>query len=162
MPRVEEPVLMEEVTLIFRNFAGVEGPFNSDGDRNFGVLLDHETAEKMQADGWNIKVLKPREEDEGSEDEMPQPWLPVFVSYKVRPPKITLVTSGGRTLLGESQVEILDGVDILNTDLIVRPYNWEVAGKTGIKAMVKSMYVTIEEDPLDKKYADMDQTPPQA
>jgi hypothetical protein len=34
-----KPVLMEGVRIIFRNFAGKEGQYNKEGDRNFGVIL---------------------------------------------------------------------------------------------------------------------------
>jgi hypothetical protein len=53
-------------------------------------------------------------------------------------------------------VELLDIVEIHHTDLIIRPYNWEVSGKTGKKAYLKSLFITIVEDPLELKYA---QTP---
>lgn len=158
MPRQEDnTVLMEDVRIIFRNFAGKEGMYNREGDRNFAVLLDDEVAEAMSQDGWNIKYLKPREDDE---EPHPQAYLEVKVHYgKGRPPVVVLVTSRGRSNLGEDEIEILDWADIRQVDLIVRPYEWAVNGKTGIKAYLKSMYVTIEEDALEMKYGDLDQVP---
>ena len=151
----ENTVLMEGVRIIFRNFSGKEGQYNREGDRNFGVILpDDKTAEAMLADGWNVKYLKPREDDE---DETETPWLAVSVNFdKGKPPKIMLVTERGRTALNENTVDTLDWADITNVDLIVRPYSWEVSGRTGIKAYLQSMYVTIEEDALERKYAEMD------
>jgi hypothetical protein len=152
----DNTVLMEGVRIIFRNFQGKEGQYNRAGDRNFGVILPNDVAEAMLADGWNVKYLKPREEDE-AEDEAPTPWLSVSVNFdKGRPPKVVMVTDRGRTNLDEDTVEMLDWADIKNVDLIVRPYTWEVSGRTGIKAYLQSMYVTIEEDELERKYAEMD------
>jgi hypothetical protein len=149
-------VLMEGVRIIFRNFAGKEGPYNSEGSRNFAVLLDDDVANAMSEDGWNIKTLKPREDDEA--DETPQAYLPVTVKYgKGRPPRIVLVTSRGRTNLEEESIEMLDWADITNVDMIVRPYDWSVNGKSGITAYLQSLYVTIQEDPLEIKYAELDQ-----
>ena len=145
---------MEGVRIIFRNFSGKEGQYNREGDRNFGVLLDDKVAEAMAADGWNVKWLKPREDVE--EEETEKPWLSVSVNFKGRPPRIVIITSRGRTNLDESAIEMLDWADILNVDLIVRPYEWTVQGKSGIKAYLQSIYVTIEEDPLERKYAEMD------
>jgi hypothetical protein len=68
-----------------------------------------------------------------------------------------MVTSRGRTNLGEAEVDLLDWADITNVDLIVRPYEWTVSGKSGIKAYLQAIYVTIEEDALELKYADLDQ-----
>lgn len=153
MPQQDNTVLMEGVRIIFRNFAGKEGQYNREGDRNFAVLLDEKTAMAMAEDGWNVKTLKPREDDE---DQLEQPYLPVTVNFKGRPPRIVQITSRGRTNLDESMVETLDWVDILNVDLIVRPYEWTVNGKTGIKAYLQSLYITIEEDPLEAKYAELD------
>ncbi len=148
-------VTMEEVRIIFRNFAGKEGQYNREGDRNFGVILPPDVAERMAADGWNVKFLQPRDE---AEDEVETPWLPVSVNFdKGKPPKIMLVTERGRTALNEDTVDTLDWADITNVDLIVRPYTWDVNGRSGVKAYLQSMYVTIEEDELERKYAEMDQ-----
>jgi hypothetical protein len=149
MAQPDNTVLMEGVRIIFRNFSGKEGQYNREGDRNFAVLLDPATATAMAEDNWNIKWLKPRDEEEAEE---PQAYLPVSVNFKGRPPRIVLITTRGRTNLDEDQIEMLDWADIVNVDLIVRPYEWVVNDKSGIKAYLQSLYVTIEEDPLEMKY----------
>lgn len=153
MPQ-DNTVIMEGVRIIFRNFAGKEGQYNREGDRNFAVLLDDTVANAMAEDGWNVKWLKAREDDEDGEQ---QAYLQVSVNFKGRPPRVVLVTSRGRTNLDEDSVEMLDWADIKNVDLIVRPYEWSVNGKTGIKAYLQSIYVTIEEDQLELKYAELDE-----
>ena len=154
MPPNDGTILMEGVRIIFRNFAGKEGKYNREGDRNFAVLLDDEIANKLAADDWNVKWLQPRGEEE---DEHPQAYLPVSLSYKGRPPRVVMITSRGRTNLDESQVELLDWADIVNVDLIVRPYAWTVNNKSGVKAYLQSVYITINEDPLERKYNELDQ-----
>lgn len=149
----DNTVLMENVKIIFRNFAGKEGPFNAEGDRNFAVLLTEEMADGLSNDGWNVKTTKEREIDE--ETFGGEPYLPVKLSYKGRPPTVVLITSRGRTNLSENEVELIDWADIQNVDLIVRPYDWAVNSKTGRKAYLKSIYVTINEDELERKYADV-------
>ncbi len=143
----ENTVLMEGVRIIFRNFAGKEQQYNREGDRNFSVLLPEDVAASMAADGWNVKWLKPREDDE---DQVEQAYLPVTVGYKGRPPKVVMITSRGRTNLNEDTIETLDWADINNVDLIVRPYEWAVQGKVGVKAYLQSLFVTIEEDALEQ------------
>ena len=152
-PAPDNTVIMEGVRIIFRNFSGKEGQYNREGDRNFAVLLDEKTADIMGTDGWNVKMLKARDDEEGSS---PQAYLPVAVNFRGRPPRIVMITSRNRTNLKESQVETLDWVDIINVDLIVRPYEWTVNGKSGIKAYLQSMYIRIEEDPLEAKYSELD------
>ena len=154
MPGQDNNVTMENVRIIFRNFAGKEGLYNREGDRNFAVLLDDKTAEAMAADNWNIKHLRAREE--GDKD---QAYLQVSVNFKGRPPRIVMITSRGRTTLKEDECELLDWADITTADLIVRPYEWAVNGKTGIKAYLQSIFVTIQEDALELKYADLDDIP---
>jgi hypothetical protein len=155
MPAQDNTVLMEGVRIIFRNFAGKEGQYNREGDRNFAVLLDEKVAKAMDEDGWNVKWLRPRSEEEGEE---PQAYLPISVNFKGRPPRVVMITSRGRTNLDEDTVESLDWADIINVDLIVRPYEWVVNDKSGIKAYLQALYVTIEEDPLEIKYGELDQS----
>lgn len=147
----DNTVVMEGVRIVFKNFTGKEGMYNREGDRNFAVLLDEATAERMNQDGWNVKWLNPREEGDVS-----QAYLSVSVNYKGRPPTVVMITSRGRTNLGEDEIELLDWADMENVDLIVRPYEWAINGKSGVKAYLKSIYVTIHEDPLELKYADVE------
>lgn len=155
MPKNPGTILMEDVRIIFRNFAGKEGQYNREGERNFAVILeDEKLVKQLEKDGWNVKYLKAREE---GDDE--QPYLQVSVGYKNRPPKIVMISSRGRTELNEDQCEILDWADISKVDLIINPYEWLVNGKTGLKAYLKSMFVTIEEDELDLKYAHVEDVP---
>jgi hypothetical protein len=140
--------MVEDARLVFRNFSGKEGQYNREGDRNFSVILDPQTAEIMLKDGWNVKYLASREE--GEED---TPYIQVAVSYKNRPPRVVMITSTSRTNLTEESVAVLDWADIQTADLIARAYEWEVNGKSGIKAYLQSLFVTIEEDALERKYA---------
>lgn len=155
MPKDNKNITMENVRIIFRNFAGREGMYNREGERNFAVLLDDPKLVKMLVkDGWNVKYLKPREE--GDEE---QAYLQVSVNFNGRPPRLVMITSRGRTNLTERECEVLDWADIRECDLIVRPYEWVVNGKTGIKAYLQSIFVTIEEDALELKYASIDDVP---
>lgn len=150
MARNDGTIVMEDATIRFRNFAGKEGMYNREGDRNFCVLLDPELANVLSKDGWNVKSLRAREE--GEED---QPYLMVSVGFKGRPPKMIMITSRGRTNLGEDECELFDWVDIDKVDLMIRPYSWTVNGRSGIKAYLQSIYLTVAEDELALKYADV-------
>lgn len=149
-------VVLEDVRIMFRNFSGKKGQYNAEGDRNFVVLMNDDFLERYQAEfdrmlaeNWNVKYLKPREE--GDE---PTAYLPIAVSFRF-PPRIAMISSRGRTLLEESDISILDWAEIRKVDLIINPSYWDINGNQGVKAYLKSLYVTINEDELEKKYADV-------
>lgn len=143
-----ETITFEGARLIWKNFSGAPTPVNrAGGARGFNLVLSEDEYEEMLRDGWNVKRREPREEGDD-----PLYHIPVKVSYAGRPPMVVLVTSTGRTHLDEETIGLLDQQIAANVDLIIRPYHWEVNGKTGISAYLQTMYFTMEEDDLQRKY----------
>jgi len=152
---VKDNIIIENARIGFRNFSGKEGKYNPVGKRNFCVFIEEDLAKTLESDGWNVRWLQPREEGEN-----PQGYLQVAVSYDNIPPKILMMTSKGKTVLDDESISLLDWAEIKEIDLIIRPYNWILHEgtrneKSGVKAYVKSMYVTIAEDEFEKKYLDV-------
>ena len=152
------PITIQDAKIIYRNFRGEGSAFNAKGKRNFSIVFnDADLVNDLLEDGWKLKPLKPRDDD----DE--QAWqMPVEVKYRdmsgneVRPPEVYLCTYPNgklkKTRLTEDTIGMLDFAEIAKVDLIIRPYEWEMNGKTGIKAYLKTMYITVVEDELADKY----------
>lgn len=133
---------LDDVRIIYRNFSGEGSKFNREGDKNFSVFIDNmELANDLIEQGWNVKMREPREE--GDE---PFAHLPVKVKFNDRGPRIYLITGNRRNELDEESVAILDNIDIACIDMDIRPYDWEVNGKTGRTAYLHSMRVVQEVD----------------
>lgn len=152
--RTDELVTLEDVQIIFRNFTGRKGMYNAEGDRSFAVKLTPEWAQELTNRGWNVKYLKP-----GEDEEFGPPYISVKVNFDgPRPPKVFMISPSTkrRTKIEEDLVEQLDYVDILQIDLILSPYPYEFNGRTGISVYLDSLYVTIIENALEMKYDNMD------
>jgi hypothetical protein len=142
-------IVIENARIIFKNFSGKEGRFNREGDRNFCVVIDDpDMANKLKADGWNIKAVAPRDPAEE-----PLNYIPVAVSFRYNPPRVFMRTGKTQVQLTEETIGSLDNAYIETADVAIRPYNWEVSGNHGIKGYLKTLYVTIEKDEFEDKYS---------
>ena len=141
---------IDNARIIFKNFTGKDDKFGREGDRSFSIVIEDDAlAEQLANDGWNVKPLTPRDPDEKVNH-----FIKVKISFKVRPPKIWLLTNHKRTLLDEDTIATLQYARIENADVVVSPWRWEVNGKTGIAAYLETLYLKIEDDPFADKYAD--------
>lgn len=134
---------IDNARIVYRNFAGEASKFNREGDRNFAVIIeDEETADKLADLGWNIKIKPPRDDDDS-----PFMFLPVKVKFNDRGPAVYLKSGNADPVrLNEEDIGCLDQIDILDVQLDIRPYNWEVNGKEGRTAYLQSMLVTQDID----------------
>lgn len=145
------------------NFEGRQTDYKDAGERMFNVQICGEDicpnlplAEALTNDGWNIKWSKPRKDATPEEiaGHIPMPFLPVKVGYAFRPPHIVAIggSSGQETVLTEETVGMLDHVEPVKVDLIIRPVWYDVNGSTGWKAYLQTMYFTFLEDELQMEY----------
>ena len=133
---------IDDARIIYRNFSGVGSKFNREGDRNFAVIIDsQDVADALVEEGWNVKIKPPRED--GDEPFM---FLPVKIKFSDRGPNVYLATGTRMNKLDEDSISCLDDIDILGVDLDIRPYDWEVNGKTGRTAYLQSIKVIQELD----------------
>ena len=151
-------LMIQDARIIFRNFAGREREYNSEGDRNFSVVLEPSLAKKLIDEGWRVKQLKPREDEEEGDYH-----LKVNLNYKKgRPPRCVVITSKSHTELGMDEIALLDAADIKQVDVMINGWWSDMAGG-GYSGFLKSIFVTLNEDELELMYAsllqDQNQTP---
>lgn len=128
---------IDDARIIYRNFSGVGSKYNREGDRNFAVVIpNQEIADELIKEGWNVRIKPPREEDEE-----PFMYLPVKIKFSDRGPNCYLRSGKIQTKLTESTIGCVDDIDILSVDLDLRPFDWDVNGKTGRTAYLQSIRV---------------------
>ena len=139
---------IDDARIVYRNFSGVGSKFNREGDRNFAVVsAEQEQSDALINGGWNVKIKPPRDEDDA-----PFMYLPVKIKFNDRGPNCYLATGTRMNRLDEESICCLDDVDILSVDMDLRPYDWEVNGKTGRTAYLQSIKVTQEIDRFASRF----------
>ena len=146
---------IDDARIVYRNFSGAPSKFNREGDRNFAVVIEtQEQADALIEEGWNVKIKAPRDEGED-----PFIYLPVKIKFNDRGPSVYLRSGKAMRKLGEDTVDVLDNVDILSVSMDLRPYDWEVNGKSGRTAYLQSINVTQEVDRFADIYAEVNDSP---
>lgn len=141
---------IDDAKLVFKNFEGRGDKFNREGDRNFSIRIDDpDVADELIREGWNVKIKPGRDEDEG-----PFMRLPVKVKFTDFGPKVYL--KSGRPepiLLDEESIGMLDQIEIDCADMDIRPFDWEVNGRTGRTAYLQAGHITQRIDRFAARYA---------
>ena len=138
----------DDAKIIFKNFEGRGDKFNRAGDRNFSLLIeDPNTADALVKEGWNVKIKPGRDEDEE-----PFMRLPVKVKFTEYGPNVYLRTGDRVNKLDEESISCLDDIDIESVNMDIRPYDWEVNGRTGRTAYLQSMEVIQRIDRFSARY----------
>ena len=133
---------IDDARIIFRNFSGEPSKYNREGDRNFALVIpDKDLADQLVDDGWNVKIKPPKEDGDD-----PFMYLNVKVKFNGRGPNVYLESGKAKNRLDEDTIGCLDNVSIIKVDLDIRPYDWEVNGKTGRTAYLQAMKVVQEVD----------------
>lgn len=163
---------IDDARLTHKNFKGEGSKFNREGDRNFSLIIDdaiihikdieefgipceQEIDERIGEDyrwvtaenlydllrrlDWNIKRKESREEGE-----KPFMYLPVKIKFNDRGPSAYFMSGNKSNKLTEETIAILDDVYMSEVNVDIRPYDWEVQGKTGRTAYLHSIEVTQE------------------
>lgn len=139
---------IEDARIIFRNFAGVGSKFNREGDRNFAVIIpNQEICDELTEAGWNVKIKPPREDGEE-----PFMYLPVKIKFNNRGPAAYVSSGDSHQKLNEDTIGMLDEIDIQSVSMDLRPYDWDVNGKTGRTAYLQAIDVVQNIDRFGARY----------
>lgn len=142
-----EGEIEERPRILWRDFTGEKNQFND--DRSFTIILEDPLYNALLEDGWPVRVTVPKRDDQ-----YPLNVLTVKVGFKV-PPKIIVIQGDRKMRIDESNIEMLNYAHIIDAKMVIRPREWEVGGKSGVKAYLKEMWVTVQEDEFEEMYRDI-------
>lgn len=122
-------------------------------DRKFDVVLDEDLAESLTNDGWPVKIKNPK-----NPDYAPYKYMTCKMKFRddspnVRyDPHVEVIDGRTKTRMTAQTVGLLDSERIEKIDLVLSQYHWNNVNGSGISAYVRSMYVTLDSDPLAAEY----------
>ena len=148
-----DDIVIRDAHVIYLKLSNTPNIFGKT-DRTFDVVLDDEDfAEHLTDLGWPVKIKNPK-----NPDYEPYKYLSCKVKFhddspKVRyDPDIIVVDGRSKTKMTAQTVGLLDHERIKKFDLTLTLYPWKNANDSGLSVYVRSMYVTLDSDPLAAEY----------
>jgi hypothetical protein len=164
--RVRDEITLENVKLIWRNFAGEKKQYNEAGKRNFAIALDEDLALELYDVGWPVKdnVSKVNDPTHAADEVLYH--LPVTVKMDgKRPARVFIVAPAKnpkpdapknvKTLITPETAMVVDWARFDLVDLKLSPYNYDFNNRKGVTAYLVSMFGFLHVDDLEQKYADI-------
>jgi hypothetical protein len=162
MVQEEGIIRMEGVQILggrYRNFSGNPTDFNPKGGvREFAAVLPEDIAEKMAADGINVKRTKVYDDDGVVEEGVEGlPFVKIKLNFGTyKPPIVYMVTPRKDPRhLPEDVVDLLDSADIVSADIVVKHAERTINGEVVHPLYLRTLYANVEPDYFQEKYARM-------
>ena len=153
MPRIPD-INITEGQIAYSNFSGNPTQYNPEGGkRSVTFVIPNEIADDLKAEGWPVR--EQNFDDGTSRYLLDAAFLFRTRNGQPRDPKIFIVRDKKLIHVTEDTADALDRADIVSVDAVIAASYWEYAGRSGIKAYINSMYLTIKENPIDAKYRKM-------
>lgn len=135
-------LVIKDAEIYFKNFRGIELPYNPGGKRMFCVRIDGRKAKKLKKEGWAIKEMYINKSQTKKRWYLPvtiyDTWADTALNSKV----FAIIGSGDLRLCKQLSHRSMALLDIANVKalnyLIIRGYEWNARGKRGIKAYLRT------------------------
>lgn len=153
MARIPD-INITEGKIAYSNFSGSPTQYNPEGGkRSVTFVIPDDIADELINEGWPVR--KQEFDDGTSRYLLDAAFLFRTRNGQPRDPKIFIVRDNRLIHVTEDTADALDRADIVSVDAVIAASYWEYAGRSGIKAYINSMYLTIKENPIDEKYRKM-------
>ncbi|MBO7450448.1 MAG: hypothetical protein J6U54_08760 [Clostridiales bacterium] len=139
--------IINGVPVKYHNFAGVKTDYNREGDVNFEIIIDEETALNMMEDGWYIKI---NEDDLGRKEYRIKIRLGEFGD-----PQVFIIGDDGKAIpFNRGQWKRIDRMTISYVDVEFHQSRKTFMhdGHEYYSAYADNLFVNIVENSLYKKY----------
>ena len=151
-------LVIKDAEIYFKNFRGKELPiYNPSGKRTFCVRIDGRKAKKLKKEGWAIKEVYINKSQTKKRWILPVTIYDTWADTKLNSQAIQhtrhlprssrsskeFAIIGNEDLrlckqLSHHSMGLLDIANITNSQMVIRGYEWDVNGKQGIKAFLRT------------------------